>query len=232
MSVGGGVMAGMETFTLVPRGPFSLAASIKFLEGFTPAAYRGSDPGADGVLELAFPVEGSWETVGIRVRQDSAGVTAEHRQSGGAVARPGSGGAPSGRANPLARRGRIGVPRGRRARPGGRRGPTAVSGPAPGGVLVPLRGRGLDCHRAPHPHHAGRGGQGPDGERARRTGQLRRPGGVRLPVPGAAGQARHVPRAGRAQAGMAPVGWRRPPWTASSTPPGCGPCRTRRRWPT
>ena len=35
---------GMETFTLVPRGPFSLAASIKFLEGFTPAAYRGSAP--------------------------------------------------------------------------------------------------------------------------------------------------------------------------------------------
>lgn len=77
MSVGGGVMTGMETFTLVPRGPFSLAASIKFLEGFTPAAHRGSDPGADGVLELAFPVEGSWETVGIRIRQDSVGVTAE-----------------------------------------------------------------------------------------------------------------------------------------------------------
>ena len=75
MSVGGGVMAGMETFTLVPRGPFSLAASIKFLEGFTPASYRGP---ADGVLELAFPVEGSWETVGVRVHQETAGeVTAE-----------------------------------------------------------------------------------------------------------------------------------------------------------
>jgi DNA-3-methyladenine glycosylase II len=75
MSVGRGVMAGMETFTLVPRGPFSLAASIKFLEGFTPAAYSGS--GAN-VLELAFPAEGSWETVGVRVRQETAGeVTAE-----------------------------------------------------------------------------------------------------------------------------------------------------------
>ncbi len=79
-------MAGMETFTLVPRGPFSLAASIKFLEGFTPAAHRGSDPGADGVLELAFPVEGSWETVGIRIRQDSAGVTAEIVSPEGLVA--------------------------------------------------------------------------------------------------------------------------------------------------
>jgi DNA-3-methyladenine glycosylase II len=75
MSVGRGVMASMETFTLVPRGPFSLTASIKFLEGFTPAAYRGS---AAHVLELAFPVEGSWETVGVRVRQETAGeVTAE-----------------------------------------------------------------------------------------------------------------------------------------------------------
>jgi hypothetical protein len=40
MSVAGGVMGVMETFTLVPRGPFSLAAGIRFLEGFTPAALR------------------------------------------------------------------------------------------------------------------------------------------------------------------------------------------------
>jgi DNA-3-methyladenine glycosylase II len=65
----------METFTLVPRGPFALAASIGFLEGFTPAWYSGA---ADGVLELAFPVEGSWRTAGVRVRQDDGGpVTAE-----------------------------------------------------------------------------------------------------------------------------------------------------------
>src|SRR5580704_15597610 len=64
----------MKTFTLMPRGAFSLAASTKFLEGFTPAAYTGS---ADAVLELAFPVEGSWRTAGVRVRQDPAGVTAE-----------------------------------------------------------------------------------------------------------------------------------------------------------
>ena len=65
-------MRGMETFTLVPRGPFSLAASIRFLEGFTPAWYS-SVP--DGVLELAFPAEGSWRTVGVRVSQ--AGETVE-----------------------------------------------------------------------------------------------------------------------------------------------------------
>ena len=58
---------------MVPRGPFSLPSSIRFLEGFTPAAYAS---GGNAVLELAFPVEGSWETVGVRVRQDGGGVTA------------------------------------------------------------------------------------------------------------------------------------------------------------
>ena len=74
MSVGRGVMRGMETFTLVPRGPFSLAASIRFLEGFTPASYSNAP---NGVLELAFPAEGSWRTVGVRVSQAGETVNAE-----------------------------------------------------------------------------------------------------------------------------------------------------------
>ncbi len=73
MSGGGDVMGGMETFTLAPRGPFSLAASVRFLEGFTPAAYTGPRPGADTALELAFPMEGSWRTAGVLVRQDAPG---------------------------------------------------------------------------------------------------------------------------------------------------------------
>ena len=63
----------METFTLIPRGPFSLASSIRFLEGFTPAAYSAPQ---DAALELAFPVEGSWDTAGVRVRQEGGPVTA------------------------------------------------------------------------------------------------------------------------------------------------------------
>jgi DNA-3-methyladenine glycosylase II len=74
MSAVGGVMGGMEMFSLVPRGPFSLTASTRFLEGFTPAAYAGP---AESALDLAFPVEGSWQTVGVRVRQDAGDVTAE-----------------------------------------------------------------------------------------------------------------------------------------------------------
>jgi DNA-3-methyladenine glycosylase II len=73
MSVVDGLMDRMETFTLVPRGPFSLASSIRFLEGFTPAAYSAPQ---DAALELAFPVEGSWDTAGVRVRQEGGPVTA------------------------------------------------------------------------------------------------------------------------------------------------------------
>ena len=70
-------MGGMETFTMSPRGPFSLAASVQFLEGFTPAAFSGPQAAPDPVLELAFPMEGSWQTVGVRVRQQAGKVTAE-----------------------------------------------------------------------------------------------------------------------------------------------------------
>ncbi len=84
MSVGGGGIAGMETFTLVPRGPFSLAASIRFLEGFTPASYSGA---AAGVLELAFPVEGSWRTVGTlllrtRLEYETGEITGRQGHAG------------------------------------------------------------------------------------------------------------------------------------------------------
>lgn len=63
-----------EEFTLTPRGPFSLAACARFLEGFTPAGYaeRAGEP-----LELAFPVEGDGRTAGVRVREHPYGVTAE-----------------------------------------------------------------------------------------------------------------------------------------------------------
>ena len=77
MSLTGDVMGGMETFTMSPRGPFSLAASIQFLEGFTPAAYGGQQAASDPVLELAFPMEGSWQTVGVRVRQQGGEVAAD-----------------------------------------------------------------------------------------------------------------------------------------------------------
>jgi DNA-3-methyladenine glycosylase II len=64
----------MGTFVLAARGPFSLAASIRFLEGFTPATFTGT---AGQLLEMAFPVEGTWQTVGVRVREHPGGAECE-----------------------------------------------------------------------------------------------------------------------------------------------------------
>jgi DNA-3-methyladenine glycosylase II len=54
------------TFTLRARGPFSLAASARFSEEF-PAGQGG---GEDARLDLAFPADGSWTPVGVRVNAD------------------------------------------------------------------------------------------------------------------------------------------------------------------
>jgi len=62
------------TFVLAARGPFSLAASTRFLEGFAPAGYTGA---AGRPLEMAFPVEGTWQTVGVRVREHPDGAQCE-----------------------------------------------------------------------------------------------------------------------------------------------------------
>lgn len=61
-------------FVLEPGGPFSLAASMRFLEGFAPAAWEA---GADGHLHLAFAVEGSWETVGVCLQEEAGAVVGE-----------------------------------------------------------------------------------------------------------------------------------------------------------
>ena len=55
---------------LAARGPFSLAASSRFVEGFV-AALGGGD---EVRLDLAFGVEGSWRSVGARVEPASDGV--------------------------------------------------------------------------------------------------------------------------------------------------------------
>lgn len=55
-------------------GAFSLAASTRFLEAFTPAAYL---PAGDDALELAFPVEGTWAPAAVRIRQTDSTVSVE-----------------------------------------------------------------------------------------------------------------------------------------------------------
>ena len=56
-----------ETFTIVPRGPFSLAEAIGF--GFGQRDAAGGD-----VMRLAFCLDGYQHQAGVEVRQDEAGV--------------------------------------------------------------------------------------------------------------------------------------------------------------
>src|SRR5437588_8599243 len=50
-------------FKITPRGPFSLAESTSFLEGFAPASYKGAD--ARDHLHFAFVADGSEQAVGV-----------------------------------------------------------------------------------------------------------------------------------------------------------------------
>jgi len=56
-----------ETFTIVPRGPFSLAEAIGF-------GFGQRDAARDDVMRLAFCLDGYRHQVGVEVRQDEAGV--------------------------------------------------------------------------------------------------------------------------------------------------------------
>lgn len=75
-----GTTAGqLSQVVLTPLGPFSLAASTRFLEDFTPAAHPGGR--TDDVrptLRLAFPLDGTGEPVGVAATQEDDGrVTVE-----------------------------------------------------------------------------------------------------------------------------------------------------------
>ncbi|MFI9230771.1 DNA-3-methyladenine glycosylase family protein [Streptomyces rimosus] len=59
----------MSAVAIAPQGPFSLAASVRFLENFTPARYRKAP---DEVLRLAFPSDDGHTTVAAAVRQEAA----------------------------------------------------------------------------------------------------------------------------------------------------------------
>ena len=61
-------------FELTPLGPYSLAASARFLEGFAPAAYDG---GGVGYLRLAFVADGEDEVVGVYVYEEDGVVVGE-----------------------------------------------------------------------------------------------------------------------------------------------------------
>ena len=59
------------SFVFSPKGPYSLAASIRYLEGFAPAAY---DSESAANLEMAFCVDGHWDPVSVRVHEEAGAV--------------------------------------------------------------------------------------------------------------------------------------------------------------
>jgi DNA-3-methyladenine glycosylase II len=63
------------SFTLEPLGPFSLEAAARFWGGFTPASHTGLDPA--GHLHMAFPVDGTWQSVGICLRSIDDALVAD-----------------------------------------------------------------------------------------------------------------------------------------------------------
>src|SRR5215210_5991615 len=70
----------MRQFGLSPRGPFSLVASSRFLEGFTPA---GRTPGDGQSLRLAFVADTAFSapaaerTAGVALRTEGDTVIGE-----------------------------------------------------------------------------------------------------------------------------------------------------------
>ena len=77
-----------ERFELEPEGPFSLASSARFLEGFAPAAYTGD---GRGLLRFAFVADGlddGERVAGVLVRQENRRVIGEvHGDAGIEVVR-------------------------------------------------------------------------------------------------------------------------------------------------
>jgi DNA-3-methyladenine glycosylase II len=62
-------------FVLEPQGTFSLRAAARFWAGFTPAAHAGL--AADGHIHMAFSTDGSWQSVGVCLRDGAGVISAE-----------------------------------------------------------------------------------------------------------------------------------------------------------
>ncbi len=64
----------MDRFALKPLGPYSLAASVRFLEGFVPAAYTRAEAGH---FHLAFVADGRFAVAGVCIRDEGGTIVVE-----------------------------------------------------------------------------------------------------------------------------------------------------------
>lgn len=67
-------MGSVGEFEIRAVGPYSFAASVKFLEGFAPAAY---ERGGDDHLRLAFVADGGEEAAGVHAYYRNGAVVGE-----------------------------------------------------------------------------------------------------------------------------------------------------------
>ena len=174
------------TFEVQYTGSFSLAASIRFLEGFTPAGYESSPPNH---LDLAFCAGPTWHPVAVRVAERAGRVIGSFV---GDVS-------PEAVASNVARILSLDVDAREFPDVGQRDDVVAglqgeVPGPAPSLLLDPVRGRLLGGHRAPDPHDPGRRRQGEDGTAARARDCARWNNAVLLSFPAATGRSRRISR--------------------------------------
>ncbi|MFD2349508.1 DNA-3-methyladenine glycosylase family protein [Nonomuraea ferruginea] len=173
-------------FTIIAGGPFDFGASLRFVEDWLsdqrPALRRA------GAAVRVLP--GDRLAADRRVRDRRAGRGRRGHDAAGRRGDPGRG-----RAHPLPRRGRLGVRRARRGRPGAGR-PAAPQPRPAAGVLLESVGGGVlggdraalaDAHRRPHQaaHRRAVRGDGRRGRpRARRLPAARdAPGGRGLGLP-------------------------------------------------
>ena len=61
-------------FALRPVRPYSFGASVRFLEGFAPAAYEGNEAGH---LHVAFVADGGEDVAGVCVREEGGVILGE-----------------------------------------------------------------------------------------------------------------------------------------------------------
>lgn len=60
----------MTHFELTPQGPFSFSQAVEVLRNFPPLRRHGKGIAEDGVLRIAFPLDGDFGAVGVAVRAE------------------------------------------------------------------------------------------------------------------------------------------------------------------
>ncbi|MER5182334.1 hypothetical protein ABT009_28960 [Streptomyces sp. NPDC002896] len=93
----------MTAVAITPRGPFSLAASARFLEGFTPTGYHQAP---DGIVRLALPADDGHSTVAAAVWQEETADGIAGRVRAEFTVHPGDAVSPP--ADPVSARGETG----------------------------------------------------------------------------------------------------------------------------